>query len=594
MTTVPHPIGGAARQDPHRTAFFDPHGEPLATWLEVRDHVARRASSFTDDDFIAAIDVGNGLESVLDLFAATWAGVLATPTTNGPEAATRLAIADALWHHGTAGPPVPEPSLGLETLLFRVLSSGSTGEPSPTDLSVAQLLFSAMGAMIRIGHDPADRWLCCLPLTHIGGLSILMRAAWAGTSVELHPRFDVATVAAATSRCTLLSLTPPMLAELLAAGVKPGSLRAVLVGGGPVSEELRDAAWRAGFPVCATWGMTESAAQLCTRAPLDRRPGIDCGPPHVFARVHVENQRLVAEGPVVGAPLVTSDRGHVDADGRVTVLGRSDLTILSGGANIDPIEIEEQLTAHPAVREAAVVAQADPKWGERPVAFLVLDAPVTDDTLRDWCRAGLNAYKTPDAFHRIDTLPRSPIGKLRRGQLISRLRKLETRTPETVEELSGEGRRPMGFRVEEDVHEPNRRSKDIVVDAAELGLEGKRTLGPLADADGDPKAIAHPHRSLEIGFGVHERRDESGRREGLLDVSEGRAEKLLVPDMRIVEGTREERDAGAVHIPETNRHFSVEAHVSAPESSGRAHRVGRATHRHLNGDALHSLEDFES
>ncbi|MCO4746863.1 MAG: AMP-binding protein [Proteobacteria bacterium] len=594
MTAIPHPIASADRQDPHRTAFFDSDGRPLATWREVREQVSRRAGSIADMDDIAAIDVGRGFDSVLDLFAATWAGVLATPTVEGPEAAARRAIADAELCTTSDGPALAEPMLRLEALLFRVLSSGSTGEPTPTDLSVAQLLFSAMGAMVRLGHDPEDRWLCCLPLMHIGGLSILMRAAWAGTSVELHPRFDVQAVAAATGRCTLLSLTAPMLSELLAAGAKPGKLRAVLVGGGPVSEDLRQAAWAAGFPVCTTWGMTESAAQLCTRAPHDQREGPDCGPPHVFARVRVQDERLVVDGPIVGTPLVTADRGRVDEDGRITVLGRSDLTILSGGANIDPVEIEERLEAHPSVREAAVVATPDPKWGERPVAFIVLERDVDDDALRSWCRTELKPYKTPDAFHRIGALPRSPLGKVRRTALSSQLGKLESRTAEAVEVVGRELRRPVGFRVEEDVNQANGGPKNPVVHADDGGLEGQGPRRALGNADLDPKALSHPHGALEIGFGVHERGDEASGREGLLDVTERGAEQLLVSDVRVVERTREEGDAGPVHIAKTNRHFGVEAHVSAPASSERAADVGRATHLHLNGDAQHSLEDFES
>jgi O-succinylbenzoic acid--CoA ligase len=136
--------------------------------------------------------------------------------------------------------------------------------------------------------------------------------------------------------------------------------------------------------------------------------------------VEEEEGRLLVRGPLVGdAPWLTGDVGRVDETGRVWVGGRADDMILSGGELVDPREIEAVLTSHPGISDAAVVARADGKWGERPVAFLVAEdeSPPSEDELQAWCRNQLMGFKVPDAWRWCENLPRTDLGKLSRAAL---------------------------------------------------------------------------------------------------------------------------------------------------------------------------------
>jgi O-succinylbenzoic acid--CoA ligase len=290
-----------------------------------------------------------------------------------------------------------------------------------------------MGYAMRLGHALDDAWLCCLPLHHIGGLSILLRCAMYATTARLEPRFEAAAVARAldSGQITLASLVPAMLSAALDAraaagrsGPFPPALRAILLGGGPTRAPLLARCQAIGAPVSVTWGMTETGSQVATRAPGDLSPGLHAGAPLAFARVTLDGERLAVEGPVApGGRLVSHDRGAIDGDGRVHITGRSDDVILSGGENIDPAEVEAALTDHAGVAGAAVVARSDPRWGQRPVAWLVPSAGdrPPDAELEAWCRDRLAGFKVPDAFLWCDALPRTALGKISRGLLRQRL-----------------------------------------------------------------------------------------------------------------------------------------------------------------------------
>ena len=170
------------------------------------------------------------------------------------------------------------------------MTSGSTGEPRPIALSTAQLVFSAFGSALRLGHQGQDRWICALPLHHVGGLSILMRCAWAGTTVSLHTRFDAekAHREIEAGQSTMISVVPAMLEQLLNVRKDtpfPASLRVILMGGAPPSDALLKRCEQIGAPLAVSWGMTEAASQIATTSPSDR-PTPEAGYPSLpFARV---------------------------------------------------------------------------------------------------------------------------------------------------------------------------------------------------------------------------------------------------------------------------------------------------------------------
>jgi o-succinylbenzoate---CoA ligase len=295
----------------------------------------------------------------------------------------------------------PERALGHEDTLVLVHTSGTTGAPRPVELSYGNALANALGCAVALGHDRAERWLCPLPLSHVGGLMVLVRSAIYGTTTVLGPpdRDDV----------TIASLVPTQLARLLDARAAPGPrLRAVMLGGAPADPTLLARARDAGWPVVPTYGLTEACSAVT----------VDCRPlPNVRVSTAPDGEILV-EGPTVagGGVLRTGDVGRFD-DGRLIVTGRKADTIVTGGENVAPAEVESALLEHPAVAEAGVFGRADAHWGEAITAHVVLRAEASADELRGWCAERLAGFKVPKAIVAVDALPRNAAGKLLRREL---------------------------------------------------------------------------------------------------------------------------------------------------------------------------------
>jgi O-succinylbenzoic acid--CoA ligase len=234
----------------------------------------------------------------------------------------------------------------------------------------------------------------------------------------MHERFCAEAAAdEIATRSTLVSVVPTTLARLLDAGLRhPPRLRAALVGGAPITATLLERAAAAGVPTVSTYGLTEACSQVTTG-----------GPPLFCTRVRIGARReILVSGPTVAPAalagdgwLHTGDEGALDAAGTLTVTGRAGDTIITGGENVAPAEVEAVLESHPAVAEAAVHGAPDPEWGERVVATLVLrdGETATDDDLRGYCRVRLAGYKVPRVFRFTRELPRTVSGKLLRRSL---------------------------------------------------------------------------------------------------------------------------------------------------------------------------------
>ena len=332
-----------------------------------------------------------------------------------------------LWSAWRAGAPfvphdprAPAPALpagtgpDVRTVLF---TSGTTGAPKPVALTEDNHEASAIASAWSLAVDPDDRWLCCLPLWHIGGFSILHSSAIYGTTAVLHDGFDVGRVrdTIESGEATLVSLVATMLRRLIDDGLRSWpSLRAALVGGGPIPGELVEWAADAGFPLLPTYGMTETCSQIVTA---------DTTLLGVELRIGADGEILV-RGPMVSPYSIagdgwlhTGDRGRLDADGRLHVEGRLDETIVTGGENVAALEVEEALLAHPAVAEAAVAGRPDPEWGEAVTAWVVLAGQASEADLIAHCRERLAPFKVPKAVRRVDELPRNAAGKVLKGRL---------------------------------------------------------------------------------------------------------------------------------------------------------------------------------
>ena len=311
-------------------------------------------------------------------------------------------------------PAAPQHDLAAPALL--VHTSGSTGAGTPVALTYANWLWSALGSGVALGHPREERWLCALPLNHVGGLSILLRAAIGATTAILHERFEAQAVLEELTRPdgpTAVSLVPTTLLRLLDAGLhRPPALRTALIGGAPAPPALLDRARDAGVPAVATYGLTEACSQVAT-----------AGAPLFCTRVRIaDDGEILVSGPTValGAAgpegwLRTGDLGELEPGGTLRVTGRAADTIVTGGENVAPTEVEAVLERHPAVDQAAVHGRPDPEWGEAVVATVVLGGEATEEELRAHCAGYLAPHQVPKAIAFTNVLPHTASGKLRRG-----------------------------------------------------------------------------------------------------------------------------------------------------------------------------------
>ncbi|HEV2858854.1 MAG TPA: o-succinylbenzoate--CoA ligase [Solirubrobacterales bacterium] len=408
--------------------------EAEATWVARRlaAHGVRRGST-------AALTMHPRREQVVLLHALMKVGAALLPLGPRLTAEERAAVVSAVDPIIDLDDPghltqteADMPLLGehdMDAICCRVLTSGSTGTPRPIPLSYGNFLWNAVGSAFNIGVMPDDRWLCCVPLSHIAGLGIVMRSVIYGTGAVIHDGFDVDRVGEALERegITVLSLVTTMLTRLLDAGVDLSGPRAILVGGGPVPEEPLEEAIAKGATVVQTYGLTETCSQVTTLAPADAKRKLgSAGRPLLTTHLRIREGEILIQGPTV-APgsadpdgwLHTGDLGHIDEEGFLYVSDRIDDLIVSGGENIVPAEVEEVLLRHPEVAEAAVIGREDPEWQQAVTAVVVLEngSTTTPEELRHHCAESLAGFKVPKRFELASALPRTPSGKLMRRAL---------------------------------------------------------------------------------------------------------------------------------------------------------------------------------
>ncbi len=440
-------LARAASSRPDRAALETPRGD----WSYARLYAAARfgAGALRARGAGAggrvAIALPAGLDFAQALHACLLLGAIAVPVdlrlgareqallSDGAD----VVVAEPLGEGPDPGrlPAVPRHELDAPAVVIH--TSGTTAAPRPVELTYANLLWSALGSAAALGVEQDERWLCALTPAHVGGLSVLMRSAIYATTAVVHERFEVDRVLhdCDARRVTLVSLVATTLARLLDAGMRdPATLRCALTGGGPVPEALVARARDAAVPVALTYGLSQAASQVTTTPPaeisagLARRAPATAGPPLFCTGVRIApDEEILVRGPTV-APgtlardgwLHTGDLGALDDHGRLLVTGRKADTIVSGGENVAPAEIEAVLEAHPQVLEAAALGRSDPRWGEAVIAIVVPRAGAEPEPgqLRAHCAAQLASFKVPKDFVlRSEPLPRTASGKLLRREL---------------------------------------------------------------------------------------------------------------------------------------------------------------------------------
>ena len=326
-----------------------------------------------------------------------------------------------------------QPGVSAETAVI-IGTSGSTGEPKGVELSAAALTHSARASLARAGARPGERWLACLPASHVAGLQVLVRSLVSATEPAVAARATAQALRdAADAGCAHLSVVPTQLVRLLGSGGGARALaryRCVLVGGAAAGAAVLAEARAAGVTAVTTYGMSETCGGcVYDGVPLDGvtvREGEDgrlrISGPVLMNRYHgrPDLTAAVLEGSGGGGSaagvreFVTSDLGRVAPDGRVTVRGRADDVINTGGHKVVPGEVAAVLAACPGVREVVVVGRPDPEWGERVIAVVVpadREHPPGLELLRTQVSARLPRYACPSEVVLTDAIPVLPSGK---------------------------------------------------------------------------------------------------------------------------------------------------------------------------------------
>jgi len=326
------------------------------------------------------------------------------------------------------GPTPPQGELDADLDAYAVVTTaGSSGDPKGVILTRGNVDAAIAASRARLGNDATDRWLLCLPLYHIAGLSVIWRSLAAGGSVLIHDRFDAARVAEAlkSGQASMVSLVPTMLHRLLDADPGPyDGLRAVLVGGGPANRELVERGLGSGLPVLTTYGTTETASQVATVTAGEEYEGLaTTGKPLDGMMVTFDDGEILVDGPAVSpgylgepprdGPHRTHDLGHFDDHGRLVVTGRKDDIILSGGEKVVPQHVEAVLESFPGIDRAIVVGIADDDWGQAAVA-VIEGEPIDEEALGARARAALPTHEVPKRWLRVDALPELSTGKIDR------------------------------------------------------------------------------------------------------------------------------------------------------------------------------------
>lgn len=380
---------------------------------------------------LVALDLPGG-RGFVDALRAVWdtgdAAAPLDPRLPGPARAaqldalrpTRVVGSDGVFHRVEGGLPVEEGDALV------VATSGSTGRPRGVVLTHRAVAASARATSERLGVDPGrHRWLACLPLAHIGGLSVLTRSLVTGTPCTVLPGFEAELVEGMGRRgeATHVSLVATALRRL-----DPSVFTTVLLGGAAPPGELPP-------NVVTTYGMTETGSGVVYDGrPLDgvevaigdgRPGGGQAGEVLLRAPMLLRAYRDGTEPWVLGPDgsggwLATGDGGRLEPDGRLQVDGRLAEVVVTGGEKVWPMAVEQLLATHPAVAEVAIWKRPDPEWGERVVAWVVPADPASPpalESLRELVTAQLPPWSAPREVVLVGSLPRTSSGKVRRASL---------------------------------------------------------------------------------------------------------------------------------------------------------------------------------
>ncbi|WP_340103833.1 o-succinylbenzoate--CoA ligase [Rhodohalobacter sp. 8-1] len=356
------------------------------------------------------------------------------------------------------GNEITSPSSDPDNRFGYFFTSGSSGRPKVVPLKRRQIMFATHASAVNFKPDANRYWLLCLPLNHIGGISIILRSILYGSAIFRMDRFDEHQIRVFLSENRLFqiaSLVPTMLMRLLDDNLFQLHLdfKALLLGGGPISQELIERSLERGIPIVSSYGMTETCAQIAANPMLQPRgfytPKKSVGtvfkpnevqirdpetgsvmPANEHGEIWLrgpqvideyEDSELTARSFDADGWFKTGDVGHVNRQGQLFLKNRRTDRIISGGENIDPVEVESALKQIEGISEAAVTGIPDSEWGQKVVALVVRhsgDSVPNEMDISSSLKKKLSGFKIPKEFRFVQQIPKTSLGKIRRGELI--------------------------------------------------------------------------------------------------------------------------------------------------------------------------------
>jgi O-succinylbenzoic acid--CoA ligase len=377
-------------------------------------HTSRKLAAVPD---LVAIDLPGGPDFVVALQTAWERGDAVLPLDQRLSSATQGAVLDRLLParivraNGEARRPDGVPVEPGDALVLA--TSGTTGIPKGVVLTHDAVRASARATSSRLGVEAGrHRWLACLPVSHVGGLSVVTRSLMTGTPLTVLSRFDRDEVLGASGPDVFVSLVPTALGR-----VGADHFHTVVLGGSRPPEDLP-------ANVVTTYGLTETGSGVVyDGVPLD---GVEVSIDRATSEIRLRGPMLLrayrdgTEPLDSGGWLATGDAGWRDAAGRLHVQGRMTDLIITGGENVWPGPVEAAVRTLPGVADVVIAGRPDAEWGQRVVAWIVpVDAadPPTLRDVRDRVAERVAPYAAPRQLHLVEQLPRTALGKVQPGCL---------------------------------------------------------------------------------------------------------------------------------------------------------------------------------
>ena len=432
-------------------------GEGQLTFLNVYERAKQTAASLSEEGIGAgshvAIVLQNSERYYVLLHALTLLRAVIVPINirlTADEIARQIEFADCshVISDNRIDKIKQKPVRTSSDTLLLLFTSGTSGEPKCVELTCQNIFYNALATKLRLKMTNKDSWLLSLPLYHIGGISIVMRSVMYGIPVGIPSALDTDAIMAAMNDYdpAVVSLVPTMMHRILGKRMKPNPAhRAILLGGGPVPGGLLDRAGAEGWKIATTYGATETSSQIATRSPDDAKHPGSAGQALPFNRLHIVDEsgnemQSEEEGEItVQTPSLmhgyykredltaqnirnnryyTGDYGYLTGDRYLFVLSRRSDLIVSGGENINPSEVEDELRRYFTIRDVCVFPYADAEWGEVVAAAVVTDDDsITHESIARLLDGKLASYKIPKKIFVVQSLPYTAHGKRNRRKI---------------------------------------------------------------------------------------------------------------------------------------------------------------------------------